>query len=107
MFSNWNDTSKILTKKLWIPNQTDVHDFDSTFLKDFSKNSSPDLSIWSSPVKMEKTWSKTLWKFSPSLPQGITSKENVEKSTIFSTQKIRIYPDQDQKKLFRCTSLLL
>jgi transposase len=49
---------------------------------------------------MEKTWSKTSWKFSPSLPQGITSKENVEKSTMISTQKIRIYPDQDQKKFF-------
>jgi transposase len=69
-------------------------------LKVFSPHTTPDVSIWTASTNQPKTWTNTSWKLSPSYPIGITEQVNFEGSTMISTQKIRIYPNQTQKIFF-------
>ena len=92
----WNGSSKAMSDAWWLPTKTGSPVSDLTFFNGSSSDLGRYWKVWSSPVPpREPTWSQTSWRFLPSLVRATTDEE----STIRS-QKIRIYPNSHQKKLF-------
>lgn len=92
----WNNCTKEMSKKLWLPTLTDSLDLDTIFFNGCSYNSGQYWNQWENQVPIQETkWSTTSWKFSPSLQPIIMEKENT-----IVTRKIKIHPTYNQKKLF-------
>jgi putative transposase len=97
----WNNYSKEMSKKLWLPILIDSPDSDTISLNGCSHNSEQYWNQWKSQIPIQEMNSlMTSWKFSPSLQPVIMEKEN----TIIS-RKIKIHPTKKQKLLFqKCSS---
>ena len=91
----WNESSKELSKKLWLPPQTDFHDLALTnssngYLRSLERDlSSSKKTKIDLPTKNSQMICSKLSQFSPT---AITEDENI------ITRKIRFYPNEDQVK---------
>ena len=93
----WNNCSKEMSKKLWLPTLTDSPDWDTISLNGCSYNSGQYWNLWRSQNLTQKpTWLTTSWKFSQSL-QPVT----MEGENTIVTRKIKIHPSKRQKELFQ------
>lgn len=92
----WNNCSKEMSKKLWLPTLTDSHDLDTISLNGCSHSSGQYWKQWKNQIPLQETkWLKTSWKFLPSLQPVIMEKESIV------TRKIKIHPNKKQKQLFQ------
>ena len=94
----WREYSTEISKKLWLPKETDSQGLVSSYLNGFSNNTIQS-SYVIQPVNNENhnlNYQKTLWPSSQSSALNITDEENTQ----MYTRKIRFYPTQEQKVLF-------
>ena len=94
----WKESLRELSKKLWYPKKTDLHDLDLSYLNGFSKNtvqSSFQIVPMTNKNHHKKNFQRILWLSSQCSPPDTMEKENI----IYS-RKIRIYPTKHQKELF-------
>lgn len=92
----WNNCSKEMSKKLWLPTLIDSQDSDTISLNGCSHTLEQYWSLWRNLTPIEETnLLKTSWKFSQSFQPVTMDKEN----TII-TRKIKIHPTRGQKILF-------
>jgi putative transposase len=102
----WNNSSKEISKRLWLPTKTDLQDLDSITFNGCSNNTVQFLNQWTKKNWIqEKTYFQTLWKSLPYLQQDITEEENIKQKKNHNpnrvvTRKIRFYPNKIQKKYF-------
>ena len=100
----WRESLKELSKKLWLPKKTDLHDLDLTYLNGFSHNTTPSsFQIQPNHKTIPKmNYRMTLWQSSQFSVPDIMVKENIK-----YCRKIRIYPTKEQKEwldlFFRAT----
>ena len=99
----WNNSSKEISKRLWLPTKTDLQDLDSTTFNGCSNNMVRYLNHWTKKTwTPEKTYFQTLWKSLPysqkdTTVEGNTKQENQKRIV---TRKIRFYPTRNQKLYF-------
>ncbi len=93
----YNNYSKEMFQKLWLPPLTDSPDLITISLNGFSKSSEEKsfLSINQNFNPLPKNFQKTLCQSLQHLQPDITEAENIQVA-----RKIRIYPSADQTKLF-------
>ena len=94
----WNNYSKKISKKLWLPPQIDFQGLEqTTSLPGYLSNLGPNLqfSITENVRVLKKNSQKTLWKLLPSSQPDIMGEENIK------TRKIRIYPNKEQRELLK------
>ena len=100
----WTQESKEISRKLWLPTETDSVDLISTFSKGLSKNI-PGEKSWFSikqklPLKknLSTTCSQSL-RFSPqeSMVSEVGELKGKSKNKLVRTLKIRIFPDETEK----------
>jgi len=99
----WNNSSKEISKRLWLPTKTDLQDLDSITFNGCSNNMERYLNHWTKKTWIpEKTYFQTLWKSSQYSQQDTTVEENInqENQKRIVTRKIRFYPTQNQKLYF-------
>lgn len=92
----WTESLTDISKKLWVPEETDLQGLDSSCLSGFSKNTIHN-SYLIKPTKkhLQMNSPTTSWPLSPSLVPSIT-----ENKSIKYCRKIRIYPTTTQKELY-------
>jgi len=89
----WNDYSKDISKKLWLPTKIDFVDSDSNSSNGYSSNLAHHWKQQNENLNQkEKILYQTLWKFLPSLQPDTTEKGSIR------SKKIRIYPNTIQKQ---------
>lgn len=94
----WNQSYKVMSKKLWSPHMIDspelAQNFSNGFLTNLTRNS-----LYFKKQKITETQMKnsqtTSWKSLPFSPPGIMVKENI------ITRKIRFYPNDVQRKILQ------
>lgn len=93
----WNNSSKEISKKLWLPIKIGSQDSASTSSNGCSLSSDLYWKQWRNlMIKNQTTSQQTSWKYSLSLLQDITEKENT-----IVTRKVKIHPNPKQVSLFR------
>ncbi len=96
----WNNFSKAISKKLSYHRQTDLagsgqENFSCGYLSTSEPNSRY---LTTDFMRIQtRSYPKTYWKLLPSLQQDSTEEESIKQIT----RKIRIYPNIEQKKLFK------
>jgi putative transposase len=96
----WNSYSKEISEKLLYHPATDSVDLgQENFLDGFSNISAESLQYSKTETMQTQTKSsqKTYWKLLQSSQQDITEGESIKQIT----RKVRIYPNKEQKKLFK------
>ena len=97
----WRESLKDVSKQLWLPIETDSHGLDLTYLNGFSKNKIQSSFVTKKVMKNPKMNSQRISFLSSRFLQLDTmEKDNTERSETY-TRKIRIYPSQEQKEIFR------
>ena len=93
----WNDQCKEISRKLWLPTKTDYVDLDSNYSNGFLRNTMSQ-SIYSTEMMVnqnQKNYQTTSFLSSISFPANKWEEEDIR------IRKIRIYPTQKQKKIFK------
>lgn len=94
----WKASSKDISKRLWLPTKIGGRDLDLSSSSGYSNLLAQNLKWSSVPISTPKKNSpKTSWKLLPSLRPDTMEKEN----TKFRTQKLRFYPNREQKLLLK------
>jgi transposase len=101
----WNNLSKEISKRLWLPLKTDLQDLDLITFNGCSNNMEQFLNHWTRKNWIpEMTYFQTLWKSSLYSQQDTMVEENTNPDNLnqrrIVTKKIRFYPNQIQKKYF-------
>ena len=91
-FPYWNNSSKEISKKLWLPIKIGSQDSASTSSNGCSLSSDLYWKQWRNlMIKNQTTSQQTSWKYSLSLLQDITEKENT-----IVTRKVKIHTSESE-----------
>ena len=96
----WNNCSKEISKKLWLPTLTVSPDSGSISFNGCLNNTEQYWSQWIKPKETnERSCLMTSWKFLPSLQPVTMAQESIQRTVV--TRKIKIHPSKRQKELFQ------
>ena len=92
----WNNSSKEISKELWLPTLTDSQGLDLISFNGCSQSLEQYWTQWKmQPKEQQMTSWKTLWKFLPSLQPATTEAGN----TFIATRKVKLILNKTQKTL--------